>query len=122
LVASARKSILVVEDEPLLRMAAVDLAEDAGYDVAEATDAAEAIAILQLRADIALVFTDIDMPGRMDGLMLAVFVRERWPHIQTILTSGKFATAPGGMPPDSLFFTKPYVESELVDAFRKKTA
>jgi CheY-like chemotaxis protein len=121
-VASVRKSILVVEDEPLLRMAAVDLVEEAGYDVAEATDAAQAIAILQGRADIALVFTDIDMPGYMDGIMLAAFIRECWPHIQTILTSGKFATAPGSLPSDSLFFTKPYRDSDLVEAFRKMTA
>jgi CheY-like chemotaxis protein len=121
-VASTRKSILVVEDEPLLRMAAADLAEEAGYDVVEATDAAQAIAILRCHTDIALVFTDIDMPGRMDGIGLAAFIHERWPRIQTILTSGKFATAPGGLPSDSLFFTKPYVDSKLVEAFRKMTA
>lgn len=120
--ASTRKSILVVEDDSLLRMAAVDLVEEAGYDVVEAADAVQAIAILQGDADIALVFSDIDMPGGMDGIRLVAFIHERWPRIQTILTSGKFATAPDSLSADSLFFTKPYVESKLVEAFRKMIA
>src|SRR5215203_2838290 len=81
--------VLVVEDEMLLRMRAVDMVEDAGFAPVEAVDADEAVAILASRSDIALLFTDIQMPGRMDGLMLAHAVRERWPGIKIILVSGQ---------------------------------
>src|ERR1700675_2648509 len=81
--------VLVVEDDMLLRMRAVDLVEDAGYSSVEAVDADAAVAILESRSDIALLFTDIQMPGSMDGLMLAHAVRKRWPPIKIILVSGK---------------------------------
>ena len=70
--------VLVVEDEMLLRMRAVDMVEDAGFTSVEAVDADQAIAILESRSDIALLFTDIQMPGSMDGLRLAHAVRKRW--------------------------------------------
>src|ERR1700688_2730161 len=80
--------VLVVEDEMLLRMRAVDMVEDAGYSSLEAVDADEAVAILESRSDIALMFTDIQMPGSMNGLELARAVHERWPPIKIILVSG----------------------------------
>src|ERR1044072_6928240 len=81
--------VLVVEDDPLLRMLAVEVVEEAGYTAIEARDADEAVVLLQSRADIALLFTDIDMPGSMDGLKLAHAVRNRWPPIKILVVSGK---------------------------------
>jgi CheY-like chemotaxis protein len=80
--------IPAVEDEMLLRMRTVDMVEDAGFTSIEAVDADEAVAILESRSDIALLFTDIQMPGSMDGLKLAHAVHERWPPIKIILVSG----------------------------------
>jgi two-component system, response regulator PdtaR len=82
--------VLVVEDDFLSRLHAVSLVQDAGYIAVEASDADEAITILEARKDIRIVFTDIDMPGSMDGLKLAHAIRERWPPIELILTSGHF--------------------------------
>jgi len=99
--------VLVVEDEMLLRMRAVDMVEDAGYISVEAADADEAVAILESRSDIALLFTDIQMPGSMDGLKLAHAVHERWPPIKIILVSGQLRLASIDIPADSRFFGKP---------------
>src|SRR5664279_3394362 len=83
-----RPVVLIVEDEFLLRMGAAEMIGDAGFDVVEAASADEAIAILEARPDIRVIFTDIQMPGSMDGLKLARFVRDRWPPIKIIATSG----------------------------------
>jgi CheY-like chemotaxis protein len=99
--------VLVVEDEMLLRMRAVDMVEDAGYTSVEAVDAEEAVAILEARSDIALLFTDIQMPGSMDGLGLAHAVHERWPPIKIILVSGQLKAANIEIPANSRFFGKP---------------
>src|SRR3954463_3076741 len=85
---SKRPVVLVVEDEFLLRMNAVDMIAAAGFEVIEAANADEAIAILVNRRDITVVFTDIQMPGSMDGLKLARAVRGRWPPIKIVATSG----------------------------------
>jgi len=99
--------VLVVEDEMLLRMRAVDMVEDAGFTPVEAVDADEAVAILEARSDIALLFTDIQMPGSMDGLKLAHAVHERWPPIKIILVSGQLKLTNLDIPVDSCFFVKP---------------
>ena len=99
--------VLVVEDEMLLRMRAVDMVEDAGFTSVEAVNADEAVAILESRSDIALLFTDIQMPGSMDGLKLAHAVHERWPPIKIILVSGQLKLANIDIPADSRFFGKP---------------
>jgi CheY-like chemotaxis protein len=99
--------VLVVEDEMLLRMRAVDMVEDAGYTSVEAVDADEAVAILESRSDIALMFTDIQMAGSMDGLKLAHTVHKRWPHIKIILVSGQLKLTNIDIPADSRFFGKP---------------
>jgi CheY-like chemotaxis protein len=103
---SAPAVVLVVEDEMLLRMRAVDMVEDAGYTPVEAVDAQEAVAILESRSDIALLFTDIQMPG-MDGLKLAHAVHERWPPIKIILVSGQLKPTDMEIPANSRFFGKP---------------
>jgi len=84
----SRNPAVVVEDEMMLRMRAVDMVEDAGYTPLEALDAAEAVAILESRSDVALLCTDIQMPGQMDGMGLAHAVHERWPTIGIIVVSG----------------------------------
>src|SRR6266436_7820144 len=99
--------VLVVEDEMLLRMRAVDMVEDAGFTSVEAVNADEAVAILESRSDIALLLTDIQMPGSMDGLKLAHAVHERWPAIRIILVSGQLMPVSIDIPADSRFFGKP---------------
>ena len=84
--------ILIVEDELLIRLNAVEMIEVAGFEVLEAASADEAIAILEGRFDIAVVFTDIQMPGTMDGLKLAAAVRDLWPPIMIVVTSGRVKT------------------------------
>jgi len=105
--------VLIVEDEMLLRMRAVDMVEDAGYTSVEAMDADAAFAILESRSDIALLFTDIQMPGSMDGLKLAHAVHERWPPIKIILVSGQLGLANIDIPPNSRFFGKPLEANEM---------
>lgn len=106
--------VLVVEDEMLLRMRAVDMVEDAGYTSVEAVDADEAVAILESRSDIALLFTDIQMPGTMDGLGLAHSVHARWPPIKIILVSGRLTLANIDIPADSRFFGKPLEAKDVI--------
>jgi CheY-like chemotaxis protein len=106
--------ILVVEDEMLLRMRAVDMVEDAGYTSVEAVDADEAVAILESRSDIGLMFTDIQMPGSMDGLKLAHTVHERWPSIKIILVSGQLKPPNIDIPANSRFFGKPLEAKAMI--------
>jgi len=98
----------------LLRMRAVDMVEDAGYTSVEAVDADEAVAILESRSDIALMFTDIQMPGSMDGLKLAHAVRERWPPIKIMLVSGQVKPATTDIPAESRFYGKPLEAKEMI--------
>ena len=106
--------VLVVEDEMLLRMRAVDMVEDAGYASLEAVDADEAVAILESRPDIAMLFTDIQLPGSIDGLKLAHAVHERWPPIKIILVSGQLKPSSIDIPPNSRFFGKPLEADEMI--------
>lgn len=103
-----RAIVLVVEDDPLLRLMAVDFIEDAGFDVVEAENADKAVAILETRTDIRIVFTDIDMPGSMDGMKLAAAVRDRWPPIEIIIVSGHKREQDIRLPLRAVFFSKPY--------------
>jgi CheY-like chemotaxis protein len=107
--------VLVVEDEMLLRMRAVDMVEDAGYTPIEAVDADHAVAILESRSDVALLLSDIQMPGSMDGLRLAHAVHDRWPGIKIILVSGQLKLAGLDIPANSRFFGKP-LEAKLMIA------
>lgn len=114
--------ILIVEDEPLLRLATIGTLEDAGYRVLEARDADEAIVILEERSDIRLVFTDIQMPGSMDGLKLAEAVRDRWPPVKLILTSGNFRPQVDLLPEGARFILKPYAENNLIELLHTSLA
>jgi CheY-like chemotaxis protein len=106
--------VLVVEDEMVLRMRAVDLVEDAGFSAIEAVNADAAIAVLESRSDIALLLTDIQMPGSMDGLGLAHAVHERWPPVKIILVSGQLKAPNMDIPADSRFFGKPLKAGEMI--------
>jgi CheY-like chemotaxis protein len=106
--------VLIVEDDMILRMRSVDIVEDAGYTPVEAVDADEALGILQSRSDIALLFTDIQMPGSMDGLQLAHAVYERWPQLKIILVSGQLKLSSAEIPRDSRFFGKPLVSGQII--------
>jgi CheY-like chemotaxis protein len=119
LIAASQPYVLVVEDEFFSRMHAADLVEAAGYRAIEVSNADEAIAILEARKDIRIVFTDIDMPGSMDGLKLARAIRDRWPPIELILTSGHFDVPKSAIPERGLFFSKPYRDREIVCALQK---
>ena len=110
--------VLVVEDEFLLRMHAASLLEEAGFDTLEAGSADEAIALLESRKDIRIVFTDINLPGSMDGLRLAHAIRHRWPPIELLLTSGHTRVGDDDMPDRGIFLGKPYDGGELIRTVR----
>lgn len=111
--------VLVVEDEPILRMLAVDMAEDAGFETIEAADAEMALAILGTRDDVDVVFTDVDMPGGMDGAKLAHAIHRRWPPIRLIVTSGYYRMSELDLPKGDAFFSKPYRPAEVVAEMRR---
>lgn len=108
--------ILVVEDEFLIRVDAVEMIREAGFDAIEAADADEAISILEKRDDIAAVFTDIQMPGSMDGLKLASAIRGRWPPIKIVATSGNVSVQLKDLPDGGRFLPKPYTRAQIVAA------
>jgi two-component system, response regulator PdtaR len=105
--------VLIVEDEPLVRLSAVKMIEDAGFEVIEAADADEAIRTLEGRRDIRVVFTDVQMRGSMDGLKLAHVVRNRWPPIKIIVTSGHELPPEHDLPEGGRFFAKPYNQIQI---------
>ena len=109
----ARALVLIVEDELLVRENAADMLEAAGYATLQASDAAEAIAILESRDDIRVVVTDVQMPGSMDGLRLAALIRDRWPPVELIVTSGQ-AAEDWVLPERAKFLPKPYTDASLV--------
>jgi CheY-like chemotaxis protein len=111
-----RGIVLVVEDEAIIRMGAVQIVEDAGYAGIEASCAVQAMTILSIRSDICVVFTDINMPGTMNGLDLARSIRDRWPSIGVILTSGKVFLNGDDLSPDWRYIRKPYEPSAIAAA------
>ena len=114
-----RQVVLVVEDESLIRTSAVDMVEQAGFEAIAASDADEAIRILESRNDIRAVFTDVQMPGSMDGLKLARVVRNRWPPVALIVTSGRMKVPESDLPSGGRFLGKPYQSLELETALRQ---
>jgi CheY-like chemotaxis protein len=119
-VSAKRPVVLVVEDDFLLRMDATDMIGTAGFEVVEAADADAAIEILEARNDIAVIFTDIQMPGSMDGLKLARAVRGRWPPIKIIATSGG-KVGETDLPEGGRFLPKPYSSAEITGMLRQLT-
>ena len=118
---SSPETVLVVEDEPLLRLLAADLLEDAGYTTLSASCAAEAVAILESRGSVDAVFSDIEMPGAMNGLSLAQHIRQHWPSVAVLLVSGRLAPM---LTQDRRtgFLHKPYSQSEVVEALHRLAA
>ncbi|MDO9637518.1 MAG: response regulator [Pseudotabrizicola sp.] len=112
---NGRAVVLVVEDTAIIRMGAVDLVRSAGYEALEACDADEAIRILESRDDIDLVFTDVQMPGSMDGIKLSHYIRNRWPPVKLLVASGAAIVAESSLPSGSLFFSKPYNDHDIID-------
>ena len=115
-------TVLVVEDEPLVRIDISDQLQDLGFKVLEAANAAEAVDMLVANEDIQIMFTDVDMPGGMDGLRLAAAVRDRWPPIKIIVTSGQRRVPMIDIPSDSRFFHKPYQAGAVATAIREMMA
>jgi len=120
--ASGRPVVLIVEDEFLLRIDAVDMIAAAGFEVVEAANADQAIGILESRRDITVVFTDIQMPGSMDGLKLARAVRGRWPPIKIVATSGHADVGEPDLPDGGRFLPKPYSTLQVIGVLRELTA
>jgi CheY-like chemotaxis protein len=122
LVGAKRPVVLIVEDEFLLRMDAADIISAAGFEVVEAENADQAIEILEARRDITVVFTDIQMPGSMDGLKLARAVRGRWPPIKIVATSGHVGVGERDLPEGGRFLLKPYSPVQVAGVLRELTA
>ncbi len=107
-------NVLIVEDEMILRMRAIDIVEDAGFNPVEAVNADQAISILESRSDISLLLTDIQMPGSIDGLKLAHAVHDRWPSIKIILVSGQVKPSDAERPANSRFLGKPLGVDQMI--------
>jgi CheY-like chemotaxis protein len=113
-----RPLILVVEDECLVRMDIVTSLEDAGFSTLEAGTSAEALDVLERRSDIRAIFTDIEMPGTMDGVALCHFVRRRWPPTILVISSGRSRPSQSDMPQDVMFIGKPHQPNQLETVLR----
>ena len=116
-----RMTVLAVEDELLVRMSIADFLDDAGFVVFEAINADEAIALLEGRNDVQAVVTDIEMPGSMNGLDLVRLVRERWPGIGIVVTSGRVRPGPDVLVDKAVFLSKPYLPEAVISAIRHVT-
>ncbi|BDA83269.1 response regulator [Aureimonas sp. SA4125] len=114
-----RYAVLVVEDDPLLLTDAMDLVEEAGLLAYGARHADAAILMLERHPNIRVLFTDVQMPGSMDGLKLARAVRDRWPPVVIMVTSGMVKVAKDDMPENGLFFAKPYPPADIIAALNR---
>jgi CheY-like chemotaxis protein len=114
--------VLLVEDEPLVRLTQVDILREAEFWVVEAQDADEAFELLKTRPDIAAILTDVDMPGSMDGFEFARLVRQGWPEVAVLVISGKTSPSPGDLPPNATFLHKPILPDDLVATLVKVMA
>jgi len=110
--------VLRVDDEPLVRALGVDVLEDAGFHVVEAANAHEALQTLESRSDVRVLFTDVNMPGEIDGLALARVVRERRPEVRLLVTSGQARPGPGDLPDTGHFVPKPWDPDAIVGRIR----
>ena len=111
---NSKAAILVVEDEMLIRIWAADLLEDNGFSVLEAKDADAALIVLESRPDVKLLFTDVQMPGSLNGMELAQEVHARWPHVLLVITSGRERPSRAEIPDDGRFVPKPYNAEQLL--------
>jgi two-component system, response regulator PdtaR len=107
--------VLLVEDEPLVRLTQVDILREAGFWVLEAEDADEAFETLRQRQDVNVVLTDVDMPGSIDGFEFARLVAQGWPEVDVMVISGKALPDEGDLPPSAVFVPKPVYPDVLVE-------
>lgn len=113
-----KTTILVVEDEMMVRMQSTDILEEAGFQVVEAESADRALEILDQQSQIHVLFSDVDMPGSMDGLELARQVHRRWPNIRLLLTSGHHNLTSSNLPDAGKFVPKPWNQDDLIAKIR----
>jgi len=118
-VPGSRPTVLVVEDEALVRLNAMDIVEAAGFEAVSASNADSAIHVLEMRDDIRAVFTDVHMPGSIDGLGLIRLIKERWPAVATLLTSGKTSITQLDLQNGVRFFAKPYLPRQIEAVLRE---
>jgi two-component system, response regulator PdtaR len=116
---NSKAVILVVEDNAIIRMGALDLVMAAGFEALEAGDAEQAIRILESRPDVHLVFTDVNMPGSMDGMKLAHYIAHRWPPVKLIIASGEAIIEEAQLPSGARFFHKPYDDGSIAAAMQE---
>ncbi|MBY9061870.1 response regulator [Sphingomonas yunnanensis] len=116
-----RWPVLVVEDEPILRLDAIDMVEEAGFEAVEALSSADAIQLLEERLDIRLVYMDLDMPRSRSGIEIAAAIRKRWPPIEIILTAAYFTRDSVRLPERAEFYAKPINRFEIIEAMRRLT-
>ncbi len=120
MVAKPRRPIaLVVDDEPLVTMVAMDIVDDLGFSSISACNADEALLILEQRDDVQLIVTDVNMPGSIDGIGLAKIVRDRWPPIKLLVVSGRPLREQTALPVGATFLTKPFGRSDVQDMVRQ---
>jgi two-component system, response regulator PdtaR len=120
--ANERPVVLLVEDEPLVRMFGADVLEEAGYEVVEAADGDEALLMLEARSDVNVLFTDVNMPGSLDGLGLARLVHERRPAIKLLIASGQVRLNDDEIPDSGRFLPKPYAPADILREVRNLIA
>jgi DNA-binding NtrC family response regulator len=111
---NSKAAVLVVEDETLIRLWAADLLQEDGFLVLEAKNADAALKLLEDRPDVKLLFTDVQMPGSLNGMELAREVHARWPHILLVITSGRERPTRADIPNDGRFVAKPYTAEQLL--------
>jgi CheY-like chemotaxis protein len=114
--------VLLVEDEPLVRLTQVDILKESEFWVVEAQDADEAFELLKTRPEIDAILTDVNMPGSMDGFEFARLVRQGWPEVAVLVISGKAGPGPGYLPPNAMFLHKPIMPDDLIAALQEVMA
>lgn len=114
-------TVLVVDDEPLLRMDVAATLEEAGCHVLEAANADEALQVMETTPHVDLLVTDVQMPGSMDGIQLSAAVHARWPGTEVMVTSGRIQPRAHELPPNVRFLAKPYPPYKLMDAAMRLT-
>lgn len=113
-------TVLVVDDEALIRLVAADILESVGLHVLEAEDGAHALRIIEEHPEVGVLFSDVNMPGELDGIGLATEVYRRWPAIKLLITSGRERLIDASLPDHGSFLPKPYNAAQLLDAVHKK--
>ncbi len=114
-----RKTVLVVEDDPIIRLSAVEMIRQLGFEAQHAGTAAQALLMLEKQSDIDVVFTDVAMPGSLDGLRLAHLIETRWPEISLVVTSGQRLVGEQDVPKSGTFIAKPYTLGVIGDALEQ---